>query len=179
MRYPYILALALCMAGGVRFAAAHADDEAVAAEQDEIAQACQAPEHRQFDFWLGDWEVTDSAGQVLGTNRITRVASGCGVLENWRSASNGNEGTSLNGYDPQSGKWHQTWYGFGLYLELEGGFEDGKMTLSGSRETQQGKVIDRISWIPMADGRVQQIWEASQNEGKTWGVLFDGIYTRR
>jgi hypothetical protein len=178
LRITIIAALALFVAVGFRFTG-FTDGPATAAEQDEIVAACQAPEHRQFDFWLGDWQVTDTAGQVVGTNQITRVASGCGVLENWRSANNGNEGTSLNGYDPRAGVWRQTWYGFGLHLDLEGGIEDGRMVLSGERQTQQGKVVDRISWTPLDDGRVHQVWEASQDDGKTWGVLFDGMYAPR
>src|SRR3954467_12481658 len=32
---------------------------------------CGTPPYRQFDFWLGDWEVRSAAGQLLGHNRIT------------------------------------------------------------------------------------------------------------
>jgi hypothetical protein len=28
--------------------------------------------YRQFDFWVGDWDVLDPAGNVVGTNKITR-----------------------------------------------------------------------------------------------------------
>jgi hypothetical protein len=31
---------------------------------------CSAPEHRQFDFWLGEWQVTGPSGKVAGTNSI-------------------------------------------------------------------------------------------------------------
>ena len=30
------------------------------------------PQHRQFDFWLGDWDVTKPDGKAAGHNRITR-----------------------------------------------------------------------------------------------------------
>ena len=44
--------------------------------------ACDASEARQFDFWLGDWEVvgapeSPATGQLQGHNSITRVADGC------------------------------------------------------------------------------------------------------
>ena len=33
------------------------------------------PEHRQFDFWVGTWEVTDKAGETIyGNNTISRRA---------------------------------------------------------------------------------------------------------
>lgn len=146
--------------------------------QESIVEACRSPEHRQFDFWLGDWEVANRAGAVVGGNRITRVSGGCGLLESWRGA-NGNEGTSLNWYEPQTGHWNQLWVGSGLYLRLTGGLENGDMVLSGERQSPQGPVIDRIKWMPQDDGRVRQVWEVSRDSGATWQVVFDGMYTLR
>ncbi len=28
--------------------------------------ACDAPVYREFDFWLGNWRVTDARGKLLG-----------------------------------------------------------------------------------------------------------------
>ena len=42
-----------------------------------LAEPCSGAEYRQFDFWLGEWEV-ESGGKRAGTNRITRVQGGCG-----------------------------------------------------------------------------------------------------
>src|SRR5262245_23301808 len=38
-----------------------------------ISQAipCGAPENRQFDFWIGDWQVHKPDGSFAGMNRIT------------------------------------------------------------------------------------------------------------
>jgi hypothetical protein len=143
-----------------------------------VAQVCAAEEHRQFDFWIGDWEVTDSTGAVAGTNVVSRVANGCGLQEYWRGAGGGN-GTSLNWYDPQAGEWHQLWVGLGVYLYLTGGLEDGAMVLAGERQTPNGKVTDRIVWTPLEDGRVRQVWDMSSDGGRSWQLLFDGLYTRR
>ncbi len=149
-----------------------------AAAQESIAEACSGAEHRQFDFWLGEWEVADTTGNVLGTNRITRVANGCGLHEYWRGGK-GNNGNSLNWYEPAAGKWNQLWVGPGYYLRLSGGLEDGSMVLSGERETAQGRVVDRITWTPLADGRVRQLWEVSSDSGNTWGLVFEGFYIAR
>lgn len=59
--------------------------------------ACNSPAQRQFDFWLGDWEVRDPDGQLVGRNRIRRVVGGCGLREEWRGKS-GLVGTSLNAW---------------------------------------------------------------------------------
>ena len=152
--------------------------EMQADESVKISEACSGPEHRQFDFWLGHWQVSDTAGSVVGTNHITLVANGCGLSETW-IGENGNTGTSLNWYEPATGKWYQLWVGVGYYLRLSGGLEDGSMVLSGERETPQGTVVDRISWTPLADGDVRQHWEVSSDSGNSWQTLFDGLYERR
>lgn len=152
--------------------------EMQADEAESIIDACSEFEHRQFDFWLGDFQVSDTTGSVVGTNRITRVANGCGLNEYWRGG-NGNNGTSLNWYEPATGEWHQLWVGLGLYLRLSGGLENGSMVLSGARETPRGAVVDRISWTPLEDGRVRQHWEVSSDGGASWQTLFDGLYARR
>jgi hypothetical protein len=67
----------------------------------------------------------------------------------------------------------------GVYLQLEGGIEDGNMVLSGTRQTADGEVIDRITWITLEGERVRQLWELSADGGKTWQILFDGMYAER
>ena len=143
---------------------------------------CALPQHRQFDFWLGEWELRDAAGKLAGHNRITSVHNGCALLGEWQG-NGGVTGSSLNLFDKERQRWHQTWVdsGGGL-LTLEGGLEDGAMSLRGT-STEAGppakRSLQRIRWQPQADGRVRQLWEASQDDGKTWTVAFDGWYTRR
>lgn len=143
---------------------------------------CSSAEHRQFDFWLGDWEVRNPAGKVVGHNRIVSIHNGCALQENW--TGNGNfTGTSLNGYDADRKAWHQTWVdsGGGL-LRLEGGIVAGSMVLRGqsrSADAAGGVALQRITWTPQLDGRVRQHWEASNDGGKTWATAFDGMYARQ
>ena len=44
--------------------------------QSTLDSACAAPQHRHFDFWVGSWTVTDTSGNVLGVNDVTRIARG-------------------------------------------------------------------------------------------------------
>jgi hypothetical protein len=46
---------------------------------------CAAAEHRQFDFWLGDWEVRDATGKLVGHNGIEAAHNGCALIEHWWS----------------------------------------------------------------------------------------------
>jgi hypothetical protein len=37
----------------------------------------------------------------------------------------------------------------------------------------------RVTWSPRPDSRVRQLWESSTDGGKTWSVVFDGLYERQ
>jgi len=142
---------------------------------------CAAAEYRQFDFWTGDWEVRNPAGKVVGHNRIERAHGGCALIEHWASV-NGVTGTSVNLYDRERRRWHQTWVdsGGGL-LELDGGIEGGAMVLTGDaidREAPAGVARQKITWMPQPDGEVRQLWESSIDGGKTWTIAFDGRYAK-
>lgn len=139
---------------------------------------CSSAEHRQFDFWVGEWDVTAN-GQPAGHNRIEAIHGGCALAEHWTSAAGGFAGSSLNIYDAAKGHWHQTWVDTGgTRLDLNGGFSDGVMVLSGQRTGADGKPFtDRITWTPNADGSVRQHWEVS-NDGASWTTVFDGLYRR-
>jgi hypothetical protein len=143
---------------------------------------CSRPEHRAFDFWIGEWDVTTPDGRRAGENRIEVTSGGCVLQESW-SGAGGMTGTSLNGYDPGDGRWHQTWMDSnGLRLELSGGPSGEAMVLEGERPSTQrpgARVLHRIRWEPRSDGSVRQLWEISEDEGATWGVAFDGRYTRK
>ncbi len=141
--------------------------------------SCSSSHYRQFDFWVGDWEVRTPDGSVAGTNRIARIENGCVLQENWEG-SGGGTGKSFNIYDLTTGKWHQTWVSSdGMLLLLDGGLESGKMVLSGTRVGQGGATVHhRITWDPLAADTVRQLWEQSQDGGESWSVVFDGRYTR-
>ncbi|HEY1251378.1 MAG TPA: hypothetical protein VGH97_09320 [Thermoanaerobaculia bacterium] len=169
-----VLALTVGESDVVRMPAAQASKPPAAAPQ-----PCASPEHRQFDFWLGEWEVRES-GKVAGANRISRILGGCALREEWTGAGGG-QGTSLNVYDPARRRWHQTWADDkGLVLLLDGEWRNGRMVLEGERPITEGKTSrERISWTPQAGGRVRQLWESSADAGKTWQVVFDGIYAKK
>ena len=94
---------------------------------------CAAPESHQFDFWIGDWNVIDPAGNVAGHNRIEAIVGGCAISENWDSTA-GNRGKSYNAYDAQSKTWQQFWVDArGGVLHLSGGLEGRSMVLRSTR----------------------------------------------
>ena len=137
---------------------------------------CTAPEHRQFDFWIGEWAVRNPAGRVVGTNTITVLHKGCVLMESW-SGAGGVTGSSFNLYDASRKQWHQTWVdSSGSLLELDGTFADGAMVLSSAASDSPR---NRITWRVLPDGRVRQLWETSADNGVTWKTSFDGYYERK
>jgi hypothetical protein len=67
--------------------------------QQQQQPACAQAEARQFDFWVGEWEV-HANGKVAGHNRISRIHGDCTVFEEYTAASSAYEGKSFNFYDP-------------------------------------------------------------------------------
>ena len=135
---------------------------------------------RDFDFWVGEWDVFGPEGRHVGTNSITRLFEGGALAEHWRGAG-GVEGRSLSAYDASTDRWHQTWVdSTGGLLLLDGGLVDGAMVLEGSAPADQGAAPERqrIAWTVERDG-VRQHWEASADGGTTWRTAFDGRYRRR
>src|SRR5258706_780631 len=142
--------------------------------------ACATPAHHQFDFWIGSWSVTEK-GKPAGSNHIDRLLGGCALLENWVGVD-GSRGHSLDFYDPRRGMWQQTWIDNAAgALNLTGQFGDGHMLLSGASTDAKTHAsrLDRITWTPNPDGTVRQLWDQSQDAGRTWKVVFDGLYTRK
>lgn len=120
---------------------------------------CAASSYREFDFWLGQWNVFNVAGQQVGTNAVTAELDGCVVTEQWTS-STGGRGRSINTYDAETGQWHQTWVTqFTLgHLRLAGGLVDGVMTMHGERPSPSGfTIFDDWTWTDLPDGRVRQV----------------------
>ena len=107
------------------------------------AHGCTGAPYRQFDFWLGRWDVF-SGTTLAGTNEVKSRVDGCVVEENWTSAGAG-RGRSLNAYDAATGTWSQFWVGSGgcqfSVILMEGGFANGSMTMQGSRTQPEGFLI--------------------------------------
>lgn len=142
---------------------------------------CAGEAHRQFDFWIGTWDVFNPQGQLVGINTIERGLNGCVLHESWQSTRGTHRGNSYNIYDRTTDRWHQTWVdNGGLVLLLDGRFENGAMVLRGtSRDARGQETLNRIAWTPFTRDSVQQLWETSTDGGQTWSVAFDGRYVRR
>lgn len=150
-------------------------DRAAAAAPAHADPVCNAPEYRQFDFWLGDWEVFDTqARSSVARLQVQSILNGCVLLEIYRDLS-GNEGRSFSIYDATRGVWHQSWVtNHGHLLIIEGQFHDGVMQLTGTDLPAPGgaRRLVRGTWQATKDG-VREIAVRSNDAGKTWQPWFD------
>jgi hypothetical protein len=135
---------------------------------------------RDFDFWIGEWDVFGPQGRPAGTNSIRRLLDGQALAEHWHGRG-GVEGHSINAYDASTDRWHQTWVdSTGGLLLLDGGLVDGAMVLEGTVVGAGGAPPQRqrITWTSLPDG-VRQHWETSDDDGIRWQTAFDGHYRPR
>jgi hypothetical protein len=145
------------------------------------AAPCETREqHKQLDFWLGDWAVYDNAGKLAGVNKIEKLLNGCLIVENWTGAA-GMTGKSMNFYDSSLQKWRQVWVdASGNPVFVAGGLQpDGSMRLSGTGKNPQGEFQRRMTVSKLDDGGLRQHWEQSKDGGATWVTVFDGRYKKR
>ena len=138
--------------------------------------------YRDFDFWVGEWNVTNVNGVHIGTNDVTSELDGCLVFEHW-TASNGSRGYSLNDYDPETRLWNQAWVSqntagvFGS-LRPSGGIVGGRMELTGLRHATGGFTFqDSWTWEENEQGQVIQSATVAVPELNFFSS-FTGIYTR-
>jgi hypothetical protein len=146
------------------------------------AEPCKnSPEYRQFDFWVGEWDVQNTLGQPAGTSSIQQILEGCIILENW-TGQNGYSGKSFNLYNKESGKWEQIWVdSMGAITKYEGRLtRDGVLEYHYESTQPNGtKMEHRLTFFKLDPDRVRQFSETSMDEGKTWTTEYDLTYIRK
>lgn len=145
---------------------------------DRNAYPCRYDERfREFDFWVGDWEVYSQEEELVGTNRVDLLLNECLLQENWEGRRGG-LGKSFNYFDPEAGRWMQVWVNAqGGHTVYTGGFSEGAMRFEGSSVAEDGTVsLSRMTFTPLRDGRVRQRIRTSSDGGQTWTTGFDAYY---
>lgn len=156
--------------------------EAIKKEMVARAQPCKSmPEARQFDFWIGEWDVKTATGQLAGTNTIQLILDDCVLLENWTSVIGGT-GKSMNVYNAAKGKWQQTWIDSrgGVIEFVNGEYKDGAMRFIAETRGRDGSaVMRRLTFYNLGPDRVRQFSEMSTDGGKSWAPEYDFYYHRK
>lgn len=156
-----VVTITLCGAAGL------------AQERPSQPRPCATAEYRQFDFWLGSWEVFEQGGTAkVADVEVTSELDGCVVREQYRD-STGMLGQSLSSYDAIAGTWQQTWItNHQQLLVIHGHQADAALVFEGWIRDGKTESLVRASWAPDAGG-VREIAERSVDAGKTWTPWFD------
>jgi len=143
-----------------------------------LAAPCTAPEFRQFDFWVGDWDTYEMADttKVVARNRVSLILDGCVLREDYRQ-NDGLVGESYSLWDRARGVWHQSWVtNRGALLLLDGRMEGGRMVMTAPEKLEDGTgALLRGIWWPEGNS-VRSKAERSIDGGKTWTMVFDIVF---
>ncbi len=174
------------LAGDPKFAALH--DLPAFAKLVEQAKRNQkpcayAPENRQFDFWIGEWNVSSTQGAApAGNSRIELILDDCVIQENWSSLNSPYTGKSYNIYNAALKRWEQYWVdSVGGNIFFYGGLKDGVMDYWTDEIPQpDGTTLKRhLQFFKLGPDTVRQFSQGSTDGGKTWHVEYDLTYARK
>jgi len=145
------------------------------------------PVYRQFDFWIGEWDVYAKNGKKAGDSKIDLILDSCIILENWKSANASQgvsyAGKSFNTYNSATKQWQQTWVDNvgGTTEFLVGHYEDNKMIFR-TKPFQFSKdtiAIRKLTFYNLGPDKVRQHGEISKDNGATWNNEYDLEYRRK
>lgn len=146
------------------------------------ASPCEDPEFKQFDFWVGDWDVSSAAdGTVRGRSHIGKEMGGCVVWENWTSTGSTYFGKSYNTWNPNLKRWEQYWVDNSAgVMFFHGSLKDNVIDYwtDDVLQSSGGTLLRHLQFFNLGPDKVRQFSQGSTDGGKTWHTEYDLIYTR-
>jgi hypothetical protein len=173
-----LCALALC--------ACALAESPTAPEHPAAASPCDTPQHHQFDYWVGDWQVFNAdTQQLVAVDRVEKHSEGCIVQQNLTFVTDMYRrpgvnyrlaGIGVNRFDGEA--WLQIW----------ADNQWGAIVLRGSPDATGSMIFTsiipsrnrdlKITYEKRADGTVRNVeYVAPAGSGK-WEKYGDLIYRR-
>lgn len=146
--------------------------------QENISQSSSAGS--QFDFWLGEWDLTWSDGG-RGTNSISAILDGKVILESFDARPTETfQGLSFSVYNSTLDRWQQTWVdNQGTYLDFAGAYRDGKMILERTTASGGKTIMQHMVFYNIQHASLDWSWEQSADQGITWQPIWQIHYQRK
>jgi hypothetical protein len=151
---------------------------------DPVSAPCDTPQHHQFDFWVGDWQVFDAkTNQLVAFDRVEKHSHDCIVQQNltmvtdlYRRPGVGYRmtGIGVNRFDGES--WLELWADnqWGAIV-LRGMPAAGKAMVLTTIHPSRNRDL-RLEWDQRPDGSVRALqYVAPAGSGK-WELYGDLIY---
>jgi len=141
---------------------------------------CSTAAYKQFDFWIGNWNVYDTKNKLIGKNNVVKMKNACAIQENWSSKTSRSKGTSYNYYNAANKSWNQVWVdNAGGSLQLKGFYRHNKMVLKSKLISgEKGAYYNQITWFKNANGTVTQLWELLDVNNTPFNEIFRGTYKK-
>ena len=146
---------------------------------------CDTPQHHQFDFWVGDWQVFDAkTNRLVGFDRVEKHSHGCIVQQNLTmltdlyrrpGADYRLAGIGVNRFDGES--WLEMWADnqWGAIV-LRGMPEGGKAMVLETITPSRNRDL-RLEWEKRPDGSVRALQYVATPAGSgKWELYGDLIY---
>ena len=151
-------------------------------------ERCTSLEARQFDFWLGDWDLTWPAEQTggaegeiaSGKNHITQLFGDCAIEERFSTNDGSFQGRSFSVFDTLAGTWKQTWVdNTGGYLSFTGDFNGEQMELRTEPVARNSEtIVQRMVFSDIEADSLSWTWQGSRDGGRSWNDLWNIAYRR-
>lgn len=145
------------------------------------AKPCAAnSEIRQLDYWLGNWTISMPGFAGSSTSKVSLALDKCLFVESWDDGR-GHSGENTFGYSDDDKKW------YGMFADNEGRvhvFTSGKVSagtaeFEGPSGANAENVLNRVRVVRLGADKVEQTWEKSGDDGRSWKTVFRGEYSRR
>ncbi len=158
-----------------------------------VVDARQQPEmDRQFDFWIGEWDVnlrvqqpdTTWKDEHQAVARIYSLLEGKAILELWSEGKDGINGYSLRYFNHDKGAWDLwlNWAGRNRSGTngLQGGFRHGRGEFFSEQKTQEGATrISRYTFSDITPNSLRWDDGVSMDGGRTWASNWIMEFSRR
>lgn len=153
---------------------------------------CADKNFKEFDFWLGEWEIKQKILKADGTwfeskaeTKVSKILDGCAVQENWEGevfffweGMNQPEkikALSVRFFDAKTQKWTINWMDTRSpkFSVFEGDFNYGKGELFRSLKDENGsETVLRITFSDIKADSVHWDLAFSKDGGKTFTMLW-------
>lgn len=160
--------------------------------QDVPVASSLPPEARQFDFWIGEWDVNlrvrqddlSWEDQIQAVAKVYPILNGKAVLELWSDdRPSGIKGYSVRSFDPERNEWV-------LWLNWPGPNRSGSSSLTGSfrhgraeffatgRNADGEETISRYTFSDITPSSLRWDDAFSSDGGRTWRPNWIMEFTR-
>lgn len=153
---------------------------------------CDAPEARAFDFWVGDWDISQRILRQDGTwleapakTSVAPALDECALVEHWEGkvqffwegmrAPEAMKGLSVRAWDPRAKEWSIYWMDTRsrrFDTPYVGHFADGRGEFFREWEGPDGPRVGRISFADITPDAVNWSLAISSDGRRTWTTLW-------